>query len=38
MGQQMESYKAAGKGHGREQALTDFCQTLMCLNEFVYID
>src|SRR5207244_2408619 len=24
--QQMESYKAAGKGHGRELAFVDFCQ------------
>jgi mono/diheme cytochrome c family protein len=23
---------------GRELALTDFCQALMCLNEFIYID
>ena len=22
----------------RESALTDFCQTLMCLNEFIYVD
>jgi hypothetical protein len=35
---QMESYKAAGKPDSREAALTDFCQVLMCLNEFVYVD
>jgi hypothetical protein len=32
--QQSQSYKADGP----ELALTDFCQTLMCLNEFVYVD
>jgi uncharacterized protein DUF1553 len=35
---QMESYKAAGKGDGRELALADFCQALLCLNEFVYVE
>ena len=35
---QAESYKAAGKTDGREVALADFCQALMCLNEFVYVD
>jgi mono/diheme cytochrome c family protein len=34
---QVESYRAAGKS-GRELALTDFCQVLMCLNEFIYVD
>jgi hypothetical protein len=36
--QQAVSYEAAGKRDGRNLALTDFCQTLMCLNEFVYVD
>ena len=22
----------------RDQALTDFCQVLLCLNEFIYVD
>jgi hypothetical protein len=35
---QMESYQAAKKGDDRELALADFCQVLMCLNEFVYVD
>jgi hypothetical protein len=35
---QMESYKATGKGDGREMAIGDFCQALVCLNEFVYVD
>jgi hypothetical protein len=35
---QLESYKTAGKADGRELALADFCQVLMCLNEFVYVD
>jgi len=36
--EQMASYQAAGKGDGREPAFADFCQVLMCLNEFVYVD
>jgi mono/diheme cytochrome c family protein len=36
--EQMESYKATGKGDGRDAALTALCQVLMCLNEFVYVD
>ncbi len=35
---QMESYQKAGKSDGRELALADFCQVLMCLNEFVYVE
>jgi mono/diheme cytochrome c family protein len=35
---QMESYKATGKSDAREMALADFCQALVCLNEFVYVD
>jgi hypothetical protein len=33
--EQIESYQTADR---RERALTDFCQVLMCLNEFVYVD
>jgi hypothetical protein len=33
--QQMASYPPE---RGREAALTDFCQVLMCLNEFIYVD
>ncbi len=36
--QQMESYHTDGKDDARELALADFCQVLMCLNEFVYVD
>jgi hypothetical protein len=36
--QQTESYRAAGKGESQELAFADFCQVLMCLNEFVYVD
>jgi hypothetical protein len=36
--QQIDSYEAAGKPESRELALTDFCQVLMCLNEFVYVE
>jgi len=35
---QTASYKTAGKGNAAELALTDFCQTLMSLNEFVYVE
>jgi hypothetical protein len=36
--QQTQSYRRSGKTNSSELALTDFCQTLMCLNEFVYVD
>jgi hypothetical protein len=36
--QQMDSYLSAGKANGRELALADFCQVLVCLNEFVYVE
>src|SRR5688500_11377493 len=36
--QQAASYQAAGKADARLLATADFCQTLMCLNEFVYVD
>jgi cytochrome c553 len=35
---QLASYMAEGKKEAREHALADFCQVLMCLNEFIYID
>ena len=34
--QQMETYPTAADR--RERALADFCQVLMCLNEFVYVE
>jgi hypothetical protein len=36
--QQVESYATAATPNARELALTDFCQALMCLNEFVYVE
>jgi hypothetical protein len=36
--QQADSYLAAGKANHRELAIADFCQILMCLNEFVYVE
>ncbi len=33
--EQMETYATDDR---RERALTDFCQVLMCLNEFIYVD
>ncbi|HET6324009.1 MAG TPA: DUF1553 domain-containing protein, partial [Planctomycetaceae bacterium] len=33
-----DSKAAGGSTHAREAALLDFCQVLMCLNEFVYVD
>ena len=35
---QTASYQAAGKPDARELALADFCQVLLCLNEFVYVE
>lgn len=34
--QQMATYPMAADR--RERALADFCQVLMCLNEFVYVE
>jgi hypothetical protein len=38
LSRQVASYQAAGKNDSRELALADFCQTLFCLNEFVYVE
>jgi mono/diheme cytochrome c family protein len=35
---QAEAHRASGQGDGRELAVADFCQVLLCLNEFVYVD
>jgi mono/diheme cytochrome c family protein len=35
---QTDVYRKAGKSDARELALTDFCQTVMCLNEFVFVE
>jgi len=35
---QLASYTAEGRKDAREQALADFCQVLICLNEFIYVD
>ena len=34
--QQAQSYGKTAAA--RDQALTDFCQVLLCLNEFIYVD
>ncbi len=36
--QQETSYQKSGKKESRELALADFCQVVLCLNEFIYID
>ena len=36
--QQADSHHQAGRADPRQLALADFCQILLCLNEFVYID
>jgi len=36
--QQFDSYLPVGKANARELAVADFCQILMCLNEFVYVE
>src|SRR5262249_30032791 len=35
---QCASYQAAGKADARDLALADFCQVLLCLNEFMYVE
>jgi hypothetical protein len=35
---QSAAYRSDGHGNAEELALTDFCQALLCLNEFVYIE
>jgi mono/diheme cytochrome c family protein len=36
--EQIESYQADKKGSARQLALADFCQVLLGLNEFIYVD
>jgi len=36
--QQLDSYRAQGKPEALTLALTDFCQVLLSLNEFVYVE
>ena len=35
---QAEEYRQAQKGEAKELALADFCQVLLSLNEFVYVE
>jgi hypothetical protein len=35
---QSDAYAQAGRADAKDLALADFCQALMCLNEFVYAD
>lgn len=35
---QTQSYQSAGKANAEELALGDLCQTLMLLNEFVFVE
>lgn len=35
---QAASYLRSGKGNAAELAMTDFCQSVLSLNEFVYVD
>lgn len=35
---QEREYVAGGKASSRSLALTDFCQAVFCLNEFIYVD
>jgi mono/diheme cytochrome c family protein len=36
--EQLESYRADRRGDARQAALADFCQVLLGLNEFIYVD
>jgi hypothetical protein len=38
MAAQADGYARAGRADARELARADFCQALMCLNEFVYVE
>jgi hypothetical protein len=38
IGQQQTEYIAAGKPNGNELALTDWCQSILSLNEFVFVE
>jgi hypothetical protein len=38
LGSQTDSYRAAGNPQPLEAALVDFCQVLMSLNEFIYVE
>ena len=35
---QTEVYRKSGKSDARELALTDLCQTVMCLNEYIFVE
>ena len=35
---QIDSYRAAGKPNAEQLALADFCQALLTLNEFVFVE
>jgi hypothetical protein len=34
----IEQRQAYGEANGSDLALEDFCQSLLCLNEFVYVE
>jgi hypothetical protein len=36
--EQMASYREDGRADARQAALADFCQGLLGLNEFIYVD
>jgi len=36
--EQARSYKAANRADAEQAAMVDFCQAVLCLNEFVYVD
>ncbi len=38
IGQQQDDYAASGKTNSFELAMIDWCQAMMCLNEFVFVD
>jgi hypothetical protein len=38
LAEQTEAYTAAGKSDAAELAFADLCQTLLCSNEFVYVE
>ena len=38
LARQQDAHTAAGQTDGQQQAIVDLCQTLMCMNEFVYVE
>lgn len=38
LAEQSRAYRATQEGNSQQESLEDFCQALICLNEFLYVD